>query len=330
MKRRTMFSDLVPGDTCETDCLLLRVTQRVSKVNGAPYVELLLSDGETVITAREFNTRTEDLRMEGVTPENVVRTVLSVDVFYNSISYIVCDIWAEDYYPEYIQEFLPKASINIAQSMSNILALIRLNSGIYTDDHAPVGRLAELVLTSNREEFCHSAGGASRHHDRIGGLLEHSLGVAKEASRIAEYHPELDQELLVAGAALHDIGKIRELHTSPCGNIEYRETTLDGGHALIGMKMIDEVVNSSSLSFDPERVSRLKHIVGAHHGRSGSTHELAPAIPEARIVQLLDALDATLDSFQTTTAETRMTKIDADKEQHKLIVEMLGDRIAAA
>jgi len=302
MRRRTMISELAVGDTCETDCLLIRMTQRITKSNGSPYVELILSDGVSVITARKFRARIEDIEAYGVTSETVVRVVLAVDTYYEDISYIVCDIWSEDCSYEYLQAFLPKAHINMDQAFSKLVALIRLNSGAYTKVYAPIGRLAEQVLIGNRVAFCHSAGGVSRHHNRIGGLLEHSLGVATEASRIAEHPPELDGELLVAGAALHDAGKIYELHTSLCGNIEYTKNQLEGGHPVIGMKMIDETVNNCGMRFDHERVRLLKHIVGAHHGRQGTGNSLTPAIPEARLVQLIDALDATLDGLSITTS----------------------------
>ena len=305
MKRRTMIADLKVGDTCETDLLLLRMTQRVAKTNGNPFVDLVFSDGLSIVIARKFNTRVEDLEEIGIAIESVVRVVLAVDNFYGNKNYIVCDIWAEYYYDEYIQEFLPKASINVPQSFSNLVALIRLNSGIFTERYAPISRLAEQVLISNRDAFCHSAGGETKHHNRIGGLLEHSLSVATEASRIADHHPDLDRELLVTGAALHDIGKIHELYTSPCGNIEYRENRLAGGHPLIGMNMIDDTLDDSKWRFDPDRVIMLKHIIGAHHGRHGDKKVLAPMILEARIVQLLDSLDASLDSYHSSIPDCR-------------------------
>lgn len=295
MKRRAVLKELAVGDTCETDLLLLRMKQRTTAAKGTPFVEAVLTDGDTVITARKFNARKETLEKNGVVAETIVRTVLTVDLYNGGKSYIVCDIWAEGYPSDYKKFFQHKPLINIDQAFSKLIALIRLNSGTYTNAYAPVGRLAEQVLTSNQAAFCHSAGGESKHHNRIGGLLEHSLGVSTEASRIAEHHAELDRELLVAGSALHDIGKIHELYTSPFGLIERAESNLTGGHPVIGMNMIDDALDASNMSFDPERVRLLKHIIGAHHGHPGSSGTLYPATAEARIVQLLDAMDATLD-----------------------------------
>lgn len=296
MRKRTMIEALSMGDTCELDLLLLKMVQRTAKTTGNPFVEMILTDGSSIITARRFNTMIEDLEMEGVMPEMVVRVVIAVDTYYGKPNYIVCDIWRENNPPEYVREFIPKADIDIDQAFSKLVALIRLNSGAYTDLYAPVGRLAEQVLLDNMSSFCHSAGGASKHHSRIGGLLEHSLGVATEASRVAEYHKGLDAELLVSGAALHDIGKIQELYTSPCGNITYTEKQLVGGHALIGMNMIDASLEKSNLRFDPHRVIQLKHIIGSHHGHPGARGSLPPTTAEAKMVQLLDEMDAMLDA----------------------------------
>lgn len=304
MRRFTKIANLSMGDTCETDILLLRMTQRTTRTTGCPYVELLLSDGSDVVTARKFNTRVEDLEALGVISEKVVRVVLTVDSYMGHPNYLICDIWAERYPPEYVGQFIPIANIDINQSFNKLLALIRLNTGPFTDIYAPVGMLAEQVLIDNRTAFCHSAGGFSRHHSRIGGLLEHSLGVAIEASRFTEHHPELDAEMMVAGAALHDIGKTQELYTSPCGNITYTDKQFLGGHPVLGMNMIDESLKNSALRFDPDRVAHLKHIVGAHHGYQNARDFISPATAEAMMVQLLDSIDAALDSFNGRSQET--------------------------
>lgn len=146
------------------------------------------------------------------------------------------------------------------------------------------------------------------HHAWIGGLLEHVLHLVRILLAAASFYPEADPDLLVAGAILHDIGKVREL--SWRSSFHY---TLEGqllGHITIAQRMLAEKIagldaesrtvaattGEPAVVF-PERLRLLvEHMILAHHGRLEFGSPKLPMTPEALLLSALDDLEA---KFQT-------------------------------
>ena len=107
--------------------------------------------------------------------------------------------------------------------------------------HAGLRSLVESILSCNRRELIASPAARHHHHAYAGGLLEHTLSVTRTAVFLADkyddYYPDLsprlDKGLVVAGAILHDIGKLRELDRAPTGTAYTPEGELVG-HILLG------------------------------------------------------------------------------------------------
>jgi 3'-5' exoribonuclease len=150
------------------------------------------------------------------------------------------------------------------------------------------------------------------HHAWIGGLLEHVLALVRVCRATAPFYPEVDPDLLVTGAILHDIGKVRELSWRT--NFSY---TLEGqlvGHITIAQRMLAEAI----LAMDAEARERarvaggeaelfpeplrllVEHMILAHHGKLEFGSPKLPMTPEAMLLSALDDLEA---KFQTMRAE---------------------------
>ncbi len=142
------------------------------------------------------------------------------------------------------------------------------------------------------EEFKKAPAAMHRHHSYIGGLLEHTLNVVKICQRVYEIHPELDYSLMVTGAMLHDIGKIREFKVGT--SIEMSEEGMLLGHITIGVQMLLERIGT--LDNFPERIKlKLVHIILSHHGKNEYGSPKVPQFPEAHVVYFADDLDAKVD-----------------------------------
>jgi 3'-5' exoribonuclease len=171
------------------------------------------------------------------------------------------------------------------------------------------------------------------HHAWIGGLLEHVLALVRVCLATAPFYPEVDPDLLITGAILHDIGKVREL--SWRSSFDY---TLEGqliGHISIAQGMLQEkiaqlnaaaqsavaqVLDSTGLqpgksaspregalapgTFPPELRILIEHMILAHHGKLEFGSPKLPMTPEAMLLSALDDLEAKFQTLRNAFADT--------------------------
>lgn len=161
--------------------------------------------------------------------------------------------------------------------------------------------LNDLIL-GNPDYFAWPAA-KKNHHAYKGGLACHSLGVCMNALSIAGNYSdsEIDVSILVTGALIHDIGKLREYKSDG----EYNQ--IDGqmlGHVVIGELMLQKEAIKLNLPDDDQILIQLEHIVASHHGERDKGAPVAPATLEAVIVSKADDIDATVDSCVKALGET--------------------------
>lgn len=140
------------------------------------------------------------------------------------------------------------------------------------------------------------------HHSYLGGLLEHTLSVSQLAVIAARHYPELDGDLLLAGAILHDIGKIEELSFER--TIGYSDQGRLLGHIVLGIMMLEERV-SPIKDFPSELAIRLKHLILSHHGEFDFGSPKRPKFLEAFALHLIDDLDAKINGLSKLLKEDR-------------------------
>jgi 3'-5' exoribonuclease len=150
-----------------------------------------------------------------------------------------------------------------------------------------------------------SAPAAKRlHHAWLGGLLEHVLTLVRVCLATVPYYPEVDADLLVTGAILHDIGKVRELEWK--SSFSY---TLEGqmvGHISIAQGMLREKVRE--IAPFPEKLAMLvEHMILSHHGKYEFGSPKLPMTPEAILLSALDDLEAKMQAVRNEFAASEAT-----------------------
>lgn len=159
----------------------------------------------------------------------------------------------------------------------------------------PLKPLVLGLLDKYQAEFLVCPAARVYHHPYLGGLLEHTWSVARHALASLAIYPDLNQDLVLAGAILHDLGKIKEL-----ANPQAPELTVPGqllGHIVLGWEMVR--AEARALEFpDPEALLQLEHIILSHHGSLEFGSPILPKTPEALLVFYLDDLDAKLKMMQ--------------------------------
>ena len=139
------------------------------------------------------------------------------------------------------------------------------------------------------------------HHAYAGGLLEHIVNLLETITRIADLYPKVDSRLLLAGAFLHDIGKVRELEFEAV--FGYSDEGQLIGHLVQGVEMVNEHIPEAERrlgrKFPEETLLRVKHMLLSHHGSYEFGSPKLPMTPEAIALHHLDNLDAKVNEYTT-------------------------------
>lgn len=135
---------------------------------------------------------------------------------------------------------------------------------------------------------------AVHHHGAVvGGLLEHTVNVTTIASQLAQLYP-CNQDKVLAGALLHDIGKLEEIEEQP--GVGFTPQGRMIGHIILGMQYVQKIVEQI-VGFDANICNDLLHIILAHHGTKEFGSPICPATIEALIVHQADMAEAKLTGF---------------------------------
>jgi 3'-5' exoribonuclease len=259
-----------------------------STKKGDPFLSLTLSDRTGELEAKVWE-RAEDLSRlfnEG--------DILEIEGYASSyrgqLQLTLSDLRAV----EGIEEpdlFLEVTSQDVTKMTSQLREILR---GI---EHPQIRELAEGFLADRHfmALFKKAPAAKSFHHGYIGGLLEHTLSVCQMALMVAGHYPDLDKDLLVAGAFLHDVGKVKELAFG--GLIEYTDEGRLLGHLTLGVSMVDEKL--AAMAGFPEEIGlRLKHLILSHHGEYAFGSPKRPKFLEAFALHLIDDLDAKMNGLK--------------------------------
>jgi 3'-5' exoribonuclease len=170
-----------------------------------------------------------------------------------------------------------------------LLALV----GTVADRHVRDLIMAFVEDEDIAQRLRRSAAAKAVHHAYAGGLLEHTVSCLKLAHRLADHYPQVDRDLLVAGAFFHDIGKIRELQGER--NVEYTDEGRLVGHHVMAAQWIHDKARRVGVPRDLEH--HVVHLVLAHHGRLDYGSPKVPMTLEALLTHTIDELDSRVNSW---------------------------------
>ncbi|HHV93207.1 MAG TPA: HD domain-containing protein [Firmicutes bacterium] len=209
---------------------------------------------------------------------------------YRDTLQIVCSSVMKPLPGEYSPEdFLP-ASRRSRESM-----LAELMEVIQEVEDRDCRALLEAVFTPDfLQAFTWAPAARSMHQAYVGGLAEHTLNVVRLCQKVAELYPEVDRNLLITGALLHDIGKVYEYKIKAA--IEITDVGRLIGHVVIGHDTVTEAIAGIE-GFSEEKALRLRHMLLSHHGQLEWGSPKEPQTLEACILHHCDNLDSEVSKF---------------------------------
>jgi 3'-5' exoribonuclease len=286
-----LISDLKEGDAVQQYFLVRQAESRTDKT-GKPYLSLALGDKSSAMAAKVWNkvlakcpgpfAPGDHVGVQGQVES--YNGELQLNVRYINTVEALRDLGRD------LQEYDPELLIQ-ATSYDREALWQELWQLAETGIRPPLGPLVLTVLERYREEFLVCPAALRYHHPYLGGLLEHTWFVTRHALASLAIYPELNRDLVLAGAMLHDLGKIKELANPPAP-----ERTVPGhllGHVVLGWEMVRAA--AQGLEFpDPTLLVQLEHILLSHHGTMEFGSPVVPKTREALLVNVLDDLDAKL------------------------------------
>ena len=194
------------------------------------------------------------------------------------------------------EDFTPLPAVERDRLLRRMEELLR---GM-TDPHLRTVAECFLVDDALMARFARAPAGVKHHHAYHGGLLEHVVNLMEVVSRVAPCYPQMDRDLLLMGAFLHDLGKVDELAYDR--EFAYTDEGQLIGHLVMAVSLLErKVAEAEKLSGEPvpqEKVLRLKHMIVSHHGRYEFGSPKLPMTIEAIALYCLDNLDAQVFFFR--------------------------------
>jgi len=130
----------------------------------------------------------------------------------------------------------------------------------------PLRRVLRAVFGDEEffSRFVKCPGARAHHHAYLGGLVEHTLAVATVCRALGPLYDQVDTDLLVTAALLHDIGKVDELTYD--STVSYTDEGRFIGHVVLGERRMRDAVLRLSPPVSAESLTKLSHAMLSHHG----------------------------------------------------------------
>jgi 3'-5' exoribonuclease len=288
----SFVSDLTSEQNITTFLLVCEKEVRSTK-EGKPYLRLELGDRSGTIEARMWDQF--DVVTKEVEREDIVKVQGRVEIYRGKPQFAVQQMRKAK--PEEIDlaDFLPATKEDVEELFKQVLAeaesiknpwLKKLNTSILNDPKISV-------------RYKRAPAAKVMHHAYLGGLLEHVVGLCGLAHQIAEHYPELDLDLLLTAAILHDVGKLDELCYDRA--IGYTSEGQLLGHIVMEIETVATAMNKIE-GFPPALKTVVQHLLISHHGQYEFGSPKLPMIREALVFHYMDDLDSKLAAVRAALA----------------------------
>jgi 3'-5' exoribonuclease len=283
--KNTFIQDFKVGNRV-TDFFVLR-KKELKEYDGQKFLKLELGDKSGRVDAVLWDEAEKFYPQAEV--GNIIKIKGSVTTYRDSLQ-IKLDSFKKAEQDIELKDFLPASEQNIDELFSRFKQM----ASSVKNRHLKA-LLEDLVEDSAFvEKFKQAPGGKLWHHSYLGGLLEHTLMVTQICEKAASSYELVDRDLLITGALIHDIGKVKQYSTS--GFIDYSDEGRLVGHIVSGYGMMAKRIEK--IKDFPEDLSlKLKHLILSHQGQLEMASPVVPQTLEAIILHYADEMDAKAGAF---------------------------------
>jgi 3'-5' exoribonuclease len=284
---RRFIADMTPSERIE-GAFSISNTQIGTKKNGEPYLRCLIGDKSGQVPGRKWTVDENLIRR--LPTEGFVWLEGETQAYQGELQIIVHMIDPLDPSPEQMRELLPASKRDPKEMFDEVVELLG------TLKHPAMKALAQTYLDDEflMDQFRTAPAAKSMHHAYLGGLCEHTLNLMKLTAAVCPLYPKINQDLVMMGLFLHDLGKTRELVYDR--GFAYSDRGELIGHIVEGAIMLhdkaQQMMRESGQRLPAGALTVLQHIILSHHGIPEYGAAKIPSTPEAIFVSMLDNLDA--------------------------------------
>ncbi len=272
-----------------TSSFVVASKQVKAKKNGEPYLALVLADRTGQIEAKMWDNVEEFL--EAFEQEDFLKVKGLINKYKNRFQLTVHKLRRMQESEIDFADYLPKTTKDIGELWRSLADFV----ASFQNPHLKA--LLELFLADAEiaERYRNAPAAKTLHHAYIGGLLDHVVSLFRSCDLMCRNYPQVNRDLLMSGAFLHDIGKIYELTYNRSFSYTTRGQLL--GHMIIELEMLQAKIEQLP-DFPSELKTLLEHLIISHHGQYEFGSPKLPMFPEALMLHYLDDLDSKMEAMR--------------------------------
>jgi 3'-5' exoribonuclease len=292
MLNQTELTKLSKGDELDHFLLLRKIEIKTAR-NGSDYLNLELGDRSASYSSNIWDNFS--FIYNNFKVGNIVKIKGTIDEYQGIPQIKISTIKPVEKSENIsIAEFMPKSQRDL-QVMKN-----EFKDRLEAVNNTVLKSLMKLIFNDeNFEKFSNSPAGKSWHHAYVHGLIEHTLEIMKICDLMCDIHSEINRDLLICGAMMHDFGKTEELSVEESFNYTDKGKLL--GHIVISAMIINEQ-SKNIPNFPIDLKNNLLHIVLSHQGKLEFASPVVPKTIEAITLYQADELSAKVNAYKNALA----------------------------
>jgi 3'-5' exoribonuclease len=259
------------------------------KKTGEPYLALTLGDRMGQIEAKMWDNVEEVL--DAFEQDDFLKIKGLLNKYKNRFQITIHKLRKLGESEVDFADYLPKTAKNVDELWDALAAFV----ASFENPH--LKRLVQSFMDDPAiaDAYRNAPAAKTLHHAYIGGLLDHVVSLFRSCDLVCRNYPQVNRDLLLTGAFLHDIGKIHELGYARSFTYTTRGQLL--GHMVIELEMLQEKLRLQP-GFPPELKILVEHMIISHHGEYEFGSPKLPMFPEALMLHYLDDLDSKMESLR--------------------------------
>jgi 3'-5' exoribonuclease len=272
-----------------TSSFVVVVKQVKPKKTGEPYLALTLGDRSGHIEAKMWDNVQDAL--DAFEQDDFIKIKGLLNKYKNRFQITIHKLRRLGDSEVDFSDYLPKTTKDIGELWQTLAGYVASFQNVH------LKALVESFMADPEiaEAYRMAPAAKTLHHAYIGGLLDHVVSLCRSCDAVSRNYPQINRDLLLTGAFLHDIGKIHELTYNRSFSYSTRGQLL--GHMVIELEMLQAKI-ALVPGFPDELKTLVEHLIISHHGQYEFGSPKLPMFPEALMLHYLDDLDSKMESMR--------------------------------